>query len=229
VKRVIISDTHIGSKYYKKDALLEFLKESEYDELILAGDIIDFIRVPTFTARAGEIAEAIDFDKKIYYVVGNHDNPLKGFVNREFFGIKFVDKYEFEEGGRKFRVVHGDQYDDTIIKYEFCMSLLSIVQDLLERTFDIDLASWWTEYKIKKRKLRRIWDILKWNSDADVFIMGHSHTPEVVIWVNQEQEIKTYANSGDWVSHKTYIEINNGILRLKTYESKDSRNECADQ
>ena len=53
--------------------------------------------------------------------------------------------------------------------------------------------------KIKKRKLIRIWDIINLNNDVDVFIMGHSHTPEAVIWVDVDQNIKTYINSGDWV------------------------------
>jgi UDP-2,3-diacylglucosamine pyrophosphatase LpxH len=229
VKRVIISDLHIGSKYYRGGPLLEFLKGIDYDELILAGDIIDFIKVPKFSARAADIMSAVKRNRKVYYIVGNHDHPLKGFIGKEVFGIKFLDKYEFEEGGRKFRVVHGDQYDEHgIIHHNLFMSLLSICQDFIERTFDIDLATWWTGWRLKKRKLRRIWDILKWNNDADVFVMGHSHCPEVVIWVNEEQQIKTYANSGDWVSHQTYIEIIDGILRLKKYESEDSGDKSPD-
>lgn len=221
MKRIIISDCHIGSKFYQKDALLSFLKEVDYDELILAGDIIDFIKIPTFTARAGEIAEAIDYTKRIYYIVGNHDSPLKGFIGRKFFGINFLDKYEFNENGRKFRVVHGDQFDASFVQYNFWMSILSIVQDLMERTIDIDLTTLWTTYKLKQRKLRRIWDILKWSDDADVFITGHSHVPEVVIWISPDQKVKTYANIGDWQNHSTYIEIIDGILRLKTYEANN--------
>ena len=29
--------------------------------------------------------------------------------------------------------------------------------------------------------MKRIWDIVQWNNDVDVFIMGHNHTPEVLI------------------------------------------------
>ena len=72
-------------------------------------------------------------------------------------------------------------------------------------------------YKIKKRKLRRIWDILKWNEEADVFIMGHTHTPEAVIWVDKDENIKTYVNTGDWVEHSTYVIIKNGEVRLKNF------------
>ena len=54
MKRIIISDTHIGSRFYKSDQLLGFLKSIEYDQIILAGDIIDFIRIPVFTERCME-------------------------------------------------------------------------------------------------------------------------------------------------------------------------------
>ena len=48
MKRVIISDLHIGSKFYRSKELLKFLKSEYYDELILAGDIIDFIKIPVW-------------------------------------------------------------------------------------------------------------------------------------------------------------------------------------
>lgn len=227
MKRVVISDIHIGSQYYKADELLRFLSEVEYDELILAGDIIDFIKVPVFNARALAIAQTIDFSKNIVYIVGNHDTPLKGFVGKECFGIKFLEKYEFEEGGRKFRIEHGDSYDHPIVHNRVFMTILSIVHDMIEKIAKYDITTWWSDYKIKKRKLRRIWDILKDNKDVDVFIMGHSHHPEFVIWGNPEEDgilIKTYVNSGDWVSHQTYVEINDGIVRLKDYAKEGTSN-----
>jgi len=52
---------------------------------------------------------------------------------------------------------------------------------------------------------------------VDVFIMGHSHTPEAVIWVDEDENIKTYINSGDWVAHTTYVSIENGVTRLKKF------------
>ena len=97
------------------------------------------------------------------------------------------------------------------------MNLVSIFHDLLERVFKWNLAAWWVKHKQKKRKLRRVWDIMQWNKDADVFIMGHTHIPEVVIWVNEEESIKTYVNTGDWVEHSTYVLIKDGQLRLKDY------------
>ena len=85
-------------------------------------------------------------------------------------------------------------------------------------TFGWNLATWYVNWKLRKRKLRSIWDILKWNEEADVFIMGHTHVPEVVIWVDQDEKIKTYVNCGDWVEHCTYVIVKNGQLRLKKFD-----------
>ena len=224
MKRVVISDLHIGSKYYKGERLVRFLNSIDYDQLILAGDIIDFIRVPSFSARAAEISNAIDYSKEIIYVVGNHDSPLTGFIGREVFGIKFVNCYEFEEGGRTFRVEHGDAYDESsLIHNEILMAFISISQNCIEHWFEVNLSDLFTDYKVKRRKLRRIWDILRINSDVDVFIMGHSHTPEAIIWIGPDQKISTYINTGDWVSHSTFLEINDGVARLREYTHEEDK------
>jgi UDP-2,3-diacylglucosamine pyrophosphatase LpxH len=218
MKRIIISDLHIGTVFYNESELLSFLSQIECDQLILAGDIVDMIRVPMFTARAAKIFSIIGAKTDVIYIVGNHDTSLSGFIGEQLGSISFVGKYEFNEGGRLFRIEHGDQYDKGLIHSDFWMKFMSLFHDWLERSFGWDLTSWYVSYRIKKRKLRRIWDILKWNDDVDVIIMGHSHCPECIIWVDDEQNIKTYVNCGDWVSHTSYVEINDGIVRLKKYE-----------
>ena len=93
MKRIIISDTHIGTKFYRADALLSFLEKSECDELILAGDIIDFIKIPVFTERCLQILKKMGEAKRVIYVVGNHDEGLLGVVGKNLLGINFVKRY----------------------------------------------------------------------------------------------------------------------------------------
>lgn len=219
MRRVIISDIHIGSKFYKSKELISFLKNIKYDQLILAGDIIDFVKVPLFSDRAIEIVEAIDFSKEIIYIVGNHDTPLKGFIGKKAFGMNFVSAYEFGEGGRKFRIEHGDSYDESLgVQNHIFLSILSVTQNYLENWFDVNLTDWVTTWKQKRRKMRRIWDVLNKNLDVDVFICGHFHTPEAIIWIDEKQRVKSYMNSGDWVSHSTFIIIDDGKAALHSYK-----------
>jgi UDP-2,3-diacylglucosamine pyrophosphatase LpxH len=219
MKRIIISDIHIGSKFYKSSELISFLKDIKYDQLILAGDIIDFVKVPIFSDRAIEIVNAIDFSKDIIYIVGNHDTPLQGFVGKKAFGMKFVSKYEFEEGGRRFRIEHGDSFDKTVgVQNSIFMSFLSVSQNLLENWFNVNLTDWVTTWKKQRRNMRNIWDILSKNIDVDVFICGHFHIPEAIIWIDEKQRVKSYMNSGDWVSHSSFITIEDGRAKIHSYK-----------
>ena len=216
--RLVISDVHLGSYYSKEDKLLSFLQTVEFDELVLAGDIIDFIKIPQFTETTIKIFDYIaKLDKKIVYVVGNHDIAFEKFIGKQFAHIEFMSKYEFEYGDRTYRIQHGDQYETGLVHYRFTMNVISIFHDMLERFFKKNLAALLVKMFVKKKKIKRIWNIIKWNDDVDVFIMGHTHIPEVVIWVDPNENIRTYANTGDWVEHSTYIILKDNKLRLKKY------------
>jgi len=217
LKRLIISDTHIGSKFYKKEELLRLLRTKEYDQLILNGDIIEFLKGPSFTPMVLDIITAIDYSKEIIYVVGNHDAAMTKLIDRSIYNVKFVEEYYFKENGRSFRIEHGDKYETGLVHRRYLMKIISTFQDILERTFGIDLSTWITNLKLKKRKLKRVWDIVDQNNDIDVMIIGHTHIPEVLIWIDENEKIKTYVNTGDWVQHATYVEIEDGILRLKNF------------
>lgn len=217
--RLIISDLHIGSAYSKEEEILELLKNINFDELILAGDIIDFIKVPQFTLESSKIIEYLSkLDKKIIYIIGNHDSNLSSLKNISIGNFEFKDKYDFDYFEKKYRVVHGHQYDHKFIKWHYLMIMISVIHDWMERFIKLNITSIFSKFLIRVRKLRSIWDVIKWNSDVDVIIMGHTHEPEVLIWVNKYGKIKTYANCGDWIDNQTYIIIKDKELRLKKYE-----------
>ncbi len=223
MKRIIISDTHIGSKFYREKELYDFLDSEDYDQLILNGDIIEFLKIPTFTQNCMEIIKKVDYSKEIIYIIGNHDIALAQFSNKEMFGVRFAEEYEFEDGGRKFRIEHGDKYEKGIVHYRTVMKIISVFQDFLERYFNVDVSTWFNNLKINKRKIKRLWDIIDLNNDVDVLIVGHTHIPEAVIWIDENEKIKTYVNTGDWVSHATYVEINDGVVRLRNFLKKQKK------
>ena len=110
--RLIISDLHLGSLNSKEELLCDMLANTHFDELILAGDIIDFIKVPTFTKKTIKFIETLkEKGKPIIYVIGNHDINLTEFENETVGGVKFVSKYEFEYCERTYRVMHGHQFE----------------------------------------------------------------------------------------------------------------------
>ena len=220
--RLVVSDTHLGTAHAKESALLDLLRYTDFDELILAGDILEFLRKPVFTETTRDIINLVNAKpKKVIYLVGNHDDAFRAFVGSKITNVFFESHYEFMYHKRKYRIQHGDQYDNGIIKWRYTIEFISLFQNMLERVFNIDLTTWWAKRQIKKRKLKRIWDIVKWNEDADVFIMGHTHNPEVLIWVDKNENIKTYINSGDWINNCTYVILKDGQVRLRKFDPLD--------
>ena len=65
--RLILSDLHLGSAYCREEDLILFLSEVQFDEIILAGDIIEFLRHPIFTEKTYEIFKYLSELNKIFY------------------------------------------------------------------------------------------------------------------------------------------------------------------
>ena len=99
MKRVVISDLHIGSAYCKEEELSQFLNGLECDEIILAGDIVDFVKIPIFSELSLEILRKIVAFPRVVYIIGNHDFSFDAFAGHRLNHIHFMEKYEFEEGG----------------------------------------------------------------------------------------------------------------------------------
>ena len=154
MKIVVISDLHIGSTHCREEDLLHFIQTVECDELVLAGDVVDFIKIPSFTSKTAELLKTLSRFKKVIYIIGNHDHSLASFIDRTISNIEFHHRYEFMDGNRKFRIEHGDQYDTSFwhqYTEGFLIKLISVFQDWIERTWDVDLATWWANRKIKKK------------------------------------------------------------------------------
>jgi len=171
VKRIIISDLHIGSAHCKEEELLRFLNGIECDEIILAGDIVDFVKIPIFSETSLEILHRITSFPSVVYIIGNHDFSFDAFAGHSLNHIRFMEMYEFEAGNRTFRIEHGDRYESGFwAKFAegVLLKIVSITQDWIERRFDIDLTTWWANRALAKRKMIRIWDIIDFNNDVEI-------------------------------------------------------------
>ena len=220
MKRLIISDLHLGSRFSNELSILELFNTEDYDELILAGDIIDFIRIPKFTKNTLKILNTIfnNFEKKkqkIIYIVGNHDIAFTNFIESDIANIiEFKKRYDFIDNNKKIRIEHGDDYDSIIIKWEFLMNIICTIANIFERLFNYDISKKWEQLRENTRDKINIYNIMKKNYDVDIFIMGHTHDPKIIT-KNFNTTIQTYANSGDWVSNNSYIIIENGDIDIK--------------
>jgi UDP-2,3-diacylglucosamine pyrophosphatase LpxH len=224
-RAIFISDIHLGTKRAQTSALLEFLRETRSDQLYLVGDLIDgwslrqawhwdqlhndVIQKLLRKARKGT---------KVVYVPGNHDENFRDFINLRFGRVAVLrDTVHIGANGRRYLVLHGDQFDGVVYfapwlarlgdkAYELSLSLNGWLNALRRRL----RLPYWSLSAYLKFKVKRAVEFISRFEEAVVreanrrgcqgVICGHIHTPE-----NRMIGGIHYLNDGDWVESCTAL------------------------
>ena len=227
-RALFISDVHLGSKGCQAEALLEFLKYNTADTLYLVGDIIDGWRLrkkwfwpQSHTNVIESILSAAKKGTDVYYIAGNHDEFLRGFLRFGFtFGEVKLSNRETHIGadGKHYLVVHGDMFDGLMrADRKWIMHLGDNAYNLLlwintKLNFvrrKLGLEYWSLSKSLKTRTKRAMNFIHSFEEqvadycarkDYDGAICGHIHVAEM-----RDINGITYMNDGDWVESCTAL------------------------
>ncbi|MFK7899465.1 MAG: UDP-2,3-diacylglucosamine diphosphatase, partial [Cyclobacteriaceae bacterium] len=115
------SDLHLGAPTYEKSREREVLFVQWLDsieptakEIYLLGDVFDFwfefkSTIPKGYARLqGKLAELTDKGIPIYWMKGNHDMWMFGYLEKEL-GVQIIDQPVLKTfGDKQFYLAHGD-------------------------------------------------------------------------------------------------------------------------
>lgn len=239
-RTIWISDLHLGSTQCQADVLLDFLKFNESQKLYLVGDIIDFWSLskkmywPTdHNTVIQKILRKARHGTNVIYIPGNHDENVREY-NDFVFGDIVVKNSDVHQtaSGKKFLVVHGDEYDTIARYHKWIAKLGSKGYDLLleinrglraiRRLFgfksNFSLAAF-VKFKVKNAVQfmsdyeESIVSTLR-DEQLDGVICGHIHHAEI-----KDMEGFYYVNTGDFVESCTAIvEHENGDLHLVKWE-----------
>ncbi|MCW1921380.1 glycosyltransferase [Luteolibacter arcticus] len=235
-RTIFISDVHLGTEDAKVHEVIDFLKHTRCEKLVLNGDIIDgwaLKRGAKWRKRHSRFIRTVlkkmeKDDTEVIYLRGNHDDILDRFLPLGFGRLQFV-KEHIHHGvdGKRFLVVHGDGFDSVSTNHKWIAVLGAVGYDLLlkvNRVYNKYRAWRGKEYysvsKAIKAKVKSAVNFvgeyeqqlqeLARKKHCDGIICGHIHTPED----KQVGEIR-YLNSGDWVESLTAIvEHHDGRLEL---------------
>ena len=117
---VVISDTHLGTIGSQSKELHKYLKSIEPKKIILNGDIIDVWQFSKrnwdkyHTKIIGQLLKFISKGVEVHYIVGNHDESFRRFLNLELDGFKISNKLKLDLDGQKAWFFHGDVFDLSI-------------------------------------------------------------------------------------------------------------------
>ncbi|MDE2579248.1 MAG: UDP-2,3-diacylglucosamine diphosphatase [Hyphomicrobiales bacterium] len=118
-RSLFLSDVHLGTKGAQAELLLDFLKHNEADTIYLVGDIVDGWRLKNgwYWPQAHndvmqKLLRKVRKGARMIYIPGNHDEFARDYLGLTFGGVEVFDRYTHETAdGRKFLVIHGDQFD----------------------------------------------------------------------------------------------------------------------
>lgn len=130
-RTVWISDVHLGTRACKAEYLLDFLEHTECEQLYLVGDMIDFWNLksgwywPASHNRVlQKIMEKAARGTEVIYVPGNHDELFRDYAGSVFGGVRVASEAVHRNAdGRRFLVIHGDEFD-TIVKHSKWLAML---------------------------------------------------------------------------------------------------------
>jgi UDP-2,3-diacylglucosamine pyrophosphatase LpxH len=232
-----ISDAHLGTRGCNAAALLDFLRENDFDTLYVVGDLIDI-----WSLRRGiywpqqhndviqKILRKARKGTRVIYIPGNHDELVCGFCG-VYGNIEIKETAIHVTGcGERILIIHGHELDAVVqnvkwlafagdVGYQFLLSLNPFI-NFVRRRFG--LGYWSLSAYAKRRVKDAVSFIGKFEAavahyadryDVDAVLCGHIHSAAIREFGNV-----TYYNCGDWVESCTaLVEESNGQINLVSF------------
>jgi UDP-2,3-diacylglucosamine pyrophosphatase LpxH len=231
-----ISDVHLGTRGSKADALLEFLREHEFEKLYVVGDLID-----VWSLRRGiywpqshndviqKLLRAGRKGTRVIYIPGNHDEFVAGFFGH-FGAVEIMPRdIHTTADGRRLLVIHGHELDTVVQNIKWLAFVGDVGYQLLLRLNQpintirrwLRLEYWSLSAYVKKSVKNAVNFIGEFEKaivhyarrdHVEGVVCGHIHTPVI-----RDIDGAAYYNSGDWVeSLSALVEDFDGRIELMT-------------
>ena len=246
---LVISDLHLGTYGSEADEVLAYLKTVEAKKIVINGDFVDILLFnkkfwPSSHMKVVKyILDLIAQGKEIHYVVGNHDELLRKFLNYKIKNFQIVNQVVLDTDEGKVWMFHGDVFDFSI-QTQWITKLAGFLYDYM-----IMFNSWLNKKVMIPlgRKRLNFSKNIKANVKTAVqyfsnfertaaetahkngykyVVCGHIHTPKIESFnVNGEEVI--YMNSGDWLESLSSLEYvdNKWSIYMHTRTEEESKKE----
>ena len=242
---LVISDLHLGTYGSKATEVLTYLKTVDAKKIVINGDFVDIMLFnkkfwPNSHMKVIKyFLDLISQGKEIYYVVGNHDESLRKFLNFKIQNFKIVNQVVLDTDIGKAWFFHGDVFDFSI-QSQWITKLAGYTYDYMI------VINNWINKKIMKplggARLNFSKTIKSYVKNAVQYLgnfeelaaetaqkngykyvaCGHIHSPKIKTF-NVNGEDITYMNSGDWLESLSSLEFINN--KWSIYEHTKSEDE----
>ena len=203
---IIISDLHIGSRYFQFGVFERFIEKFPADhELIMNGDIIDspYVKMGKSDQRALDMIESISYRQKVVWIRGNHDN---GYVPESFGKTIFKSSHRI---GNRLLITHGDDFDEIMPRSGLFIKTFRWMHNLRVKmgARPVHVAEYAKKWKAFYRVLRKNVALNAAKCAAEngfeAVTCGHTHYPEDIAIDGIR-----YINTGAWTEFPPhYLQI----------------------
>ncbi len=220
--------------------------EENAQSLYILGDIFDFPALKgesVWPRHKLVVSRLLDLPKKgipLTYLIGNHDISMRGIeLFENGFTMTYCDNkqpFEREIHGKRIYMDHGHYYDPLF--QEHIYDAMDFLRSLTGKAVDQRAVDFWRDVvRILQRnpktktapherkgqigvpeRFLKIWEqaaeqLLK-RMRYDVVFFGHTHSPNIIEMLSKNQ---WYVNTGDWVTHSTYVVFSDKKIELKDW------------
>ncbi len=244
-----ISDAHLGTRGCNATALLDFLRENDFETLYVVGDLIDIWALRRgiyWPQQHNDVIQKILRKARkcthVIYIPGNHDELVANFCGA--YGNIDIKQSAIHVTacGERILIIHGHELDTVVqnvkwlafagdVGYQFLLSLNPLI-NFVRRRFG--LGYWSLSAYAKQRVKDAVSFIGKFEAAVahyaeryrvDAEICGHIHSPAI-----REFGSVTYYNCGDWVESCTaLVEGENGIVAMVNCHPSSARQPAGSQ
>ena len=238
-----ISDAHLGTRGCNAEALLDFLRENDFETLYVVGDLIDIWALRRgiyWPQQHNDVIQKILRKARkgthVIYIPGNHDELVAGFCGA--YGNIDINQSAIHVTacGERILIIHGHELDTVVqnvkwlafagdLGYQFLLSLNPLI-NFVRRRFG--LGYWSLSAYAKRRVKDAVSFIGKFEAAVthyaarhrvDAVLCGHIHSPAI-----REFDSVTYYNCGDWVESCTaLVEESDGQINMVDYLPRAQR------
>ncbi len=211
---IIVSDLHIGSKYFSYQNFECFLNNIPEDaEFILNGDIIEYPYAklgPTGQQILNRF-EQMSYRKKVVWVRGNHDN---GYIPDTLGKIQIKLHHALQ---KRLFITHGDFFDEVMPRSRAFIKAFGMLHDLRVKlgARPVHVAqyakkwNWFYRYLRKNVMLNAVNYAAK--NGFESVTCGHTHYAEEK-FINGIR----YLNTGAWTEFPShYVRVTANDIKLK--------------
>jgi len=247
-RTIWISDVHLGTRHSQVGKLLNFLRQTECEQLYIVGDFIDgwqlrrkWFWTEEYNVLVQKLLRKNRKQTRVTFIIGNHDEFLEQFLGLNFGGVQLAERtVHIAADGKRYVVLHGHQFDGLA---HFNRLLDRVGSALYERILDMNVwvnkvrrllgFGYWSFASYIKLKAKRAMKYVNDYEDALIqfarkseacgIICGHIHRPEI----RQVGDI-VYMNCGDWIENCTaLVEDFTGKISLINFHEREAGSEEA--